>query len=629
MKFKFLEIEGFRTWHKAVFNLDRPGLTQIAGKNGSGKSSLIEALVWCLYGETLRNGTNIATKKTQRPVNWNGTKVSVVIQLVDGRLLKVTRYQDSKITGMTGHKSALIVEIEGEQIETVSKRDTQETLEQLLGLSFTAFSRAVVLPQRALSLLNAKPEHQREAIDALFDLAWLTEGKAKALADVQKYTAKVQEISTFISTLRIQINAIQSEIHVANLRNENIKAAHDSEVFRFKTQRDNLNNSLQSIKLKQVPEYDSTGLEESIIKLAELSAKVPVIESELMFNDREQGPITNSIYKLKADIEFNRKKFTEVSKGLYPSSICLTCGQFIDSEKIENQVKTAETLVNQLNIEYVNLQQELVEKQNEKIRLEGVATTKSDELHKLNYDINALQQFISDKKDNKRQFDEAVKYNASFDDYIQSIKNQLLDCENQLRMLESKTLVLESTTNLERELEQHNQQLKIEEENLEVNKRLYEMSSWWSVTGFGGRGGLRQYVVNQMLVSANEQIKKYAGTLGLTLNIKYDKTSIKVSVTDIDGIETTFEDLSGGEQQRLELMLTLTLHDIVNANSGVDLLFLDEPNTNVDDDGVFEVFEILRQKKGTIFIVTHTAVDGVGMNVVPVEKIGYESKILI
>lgn len=629
MKFKVLEIEGFRTWHKAIFDLDRPGLTQIAGKNGSGKSSLIEALVWCLYGETLRNGTNVATKKTQRPINWNGTKVSVVIQLVDGKLLRVTRYQDSKITGMTGHKSALVVEVDGEQIETISKRDTQETLEQLLGLSFTAFSRAVVLPQRALSLLNAKPEHQREAIDALFDLAWLTEGKAKALADVQKYTAKVQEISGFVSTLQIQINAIQSEIQLANLRNENAKSARDSEILRFKNQLENLNTSLQSIKLKEVPEYDSTGLEESVIKFAELSAKVPIIKNELMFNDREQRPVTDSMYKLKADIELNRKKFTEASKGLHPSSTCLSCGRNIAAEKIIMQIKAAEDLVNQLNLEHFNLEQELAELQNEKKRLEEVAATKSGELRKLNYDIDGLQQFLTNKKNDKRLFDEAVEYNASFDDYIHGIKNQLLDCENQLRALESKTLVLESTTNLERELESHKQQLRIEEENLATNKKLYEMSSWWSVTGFGGRGGVRQYVVNQMLVSANEQIKKYAGTLGLTLNIKYEKTSIKVSVTDTDGVETTFEDLSGGEQQRLELMLTLTLHDIVNANSGIDLLFLDEPNTNVDDDGVFEVFEILRQKKGTIFIVTHTAVDGVGMNVVPVEKIGYESKILI
>ena len=211
---------------------------------------------------------------------------------------------------------------------------------------------------------------------------------------------------------------------------------------------------------------------------------------------------------------------------------------------------------------------------------------------------------------------------------MNDLKQQILVCENQLRELETQTLVLEDTKDLEYELEQYKQQLKIEQENLEANKKLYEIASWWSVTGFGGRAGLRQYVVNQMLVSANEQIKKYSGTLGLTLNIRYDKTSIKVLVVDMNGSETTFEDLSGGEQQRLELMLTLTLHDIVNANSMVNLLFLDEPITNVDDDGVFEVFEILRQKQGTVFIITHTAVDGVGMNVVLVDKINSQSKIL-
>lgn len=629
MKFKSIEIEGFRTWHKAIFNLDRPGLTQIAGKNGCGKSSLIEALVWCLYGETLRNGTNIATKKTERPINWTGTMVSVFIELADGKSLRVTRYHESTKTGMTGHKSALVVEVDGEQIQTVNKKDTQETLIQLLGLSFTAFSRAVVLPQRALSLLNAKPEHQREALDALFDLTWLTEGKAKALADVQKYTSKIQEISGYISTLQIQINAIDSEIQVANLRNQNVIANRDNKIQSLINTIKNLNEGLESIALKEVPNYNQEEIDALSKKLSEEQTRVLYIKQQQQENDTLQREASKQISNINTEIGINRAKDEIASRKLTVKSICETCGQPIDPNKLENVINATNAEILGLKLGYGNLKILLEESKDYRKVLELEADRLLTELYNIESSILALEKRLSEYNNIKRNAQAALEYNLGFNDYITSIKNQILDCENQLRELKNTTLILENTEHLERELEQHKQLLIIEQQNLQANKGLYEIASWWSVTGFGGRGGLRQYVVNQMLVAANEQIKKYSGSLGLTLNIMYDKTNIKVMVTDINGIETSFEDLSGGEQQRLELMLILTLHDIVNANSGVDLLFLDEPNTNVDDDGVFEVFEILRQKKGTIFIITHTAVDGVGMSVVPIEKIGSQSKILI
>ena len=77
-----LKIENFLIIGQANINLSNRGLCRIAGENsddttsssnGSGKSALIEAIYWCLFGETLRNiksADGVVNRKLKRIVRW-------------------------------------------------------------------------------------------------------------------------------------------------------------------------------------------------------------------------------------------------------------------------------------------------------------------------------------------------------------------------------------------------------------------------------------------------------------------------------------------------------------------------------------------------------------------------------
>ena len=53
MKFKKLEIAGFKSFFDKTAFLIEDGLTGIVGPNGCGKSNIVESLKWCM-GETLQ-----------------------------------------------------------------------------------------------------------------------------------------------------------------------------------------------------------------------------------------------------------------------------------------------------------------------------------------------------------------------------------------------------------------------------------------------------------------------------------------------------------------------------------------------------------------------------------------------
>ena len=90
INFKSIHIEGFCS----IGNLDMPlnerGIVLIKAPNGYGKSSILSALVWALYGKNLKGVSNVNTWKKYRSKEYSGTKVEVYFES-QGKIHKVIR----------------------------------------------------------------------------------------------------------------------------------------------------------------------------------------------------------------------------------------------------------------------------------------------------------------------------------------------------------------------------------------------------------------------------------------------------------------------------------------------------------------------------------------------------------
>ena len=104
MKFKQIEICNFGTIGNVTLSLQARGMVLVAGlnkdtpksdSNGAGKSLLLDAFTWCLWGRTTRD-----TKDDEVVNNKFGKNCQVTVYFEDGdQEFKVIRYRKSESSG--------------------------------------------------------------------------------------------------------------------------------------------------------------------------------------------------------------------------------------------------------------------------------------------------------------------------------------------------------------------------------------------------------------------------------------------------------------------------------------------------------------------------------------------------
>ena len=142
------------------------GLTGIVGRNGAGKSTILEALLWCLYGNraarTSKEGIRCQTAAPSQPC-----EVKLTFEL-GGKAVTLTR----SLIGRTNRSEALLVQ-EG-QLGAVTTREVDEYVIKLIGLDLKGFLSSFFARQRELNVLtDARPADRKDHLAAMLGVGRL------------------------------------------------------------------------------------------------------------------------------------------------------------------------------------------------------------------------------------------------------------------------------------------------------------------------------------------------------------------------------------------------------------------------------------------------------------------------
>ncbi|MGL5709262.1 MAG: AAA family ATPase [Cetobacterium sp.] len=201
-----LEITGLQSFSKKQtidFNeLTSLGLFGIFGETGSGKSTILDAMIFAIFDEIPR--TMGSKGKNIRPcLNQDSQNIEVYFKFSLGEdIFEIDRCYKKKYNRKGEEKfeqSNPILKINGDVIaDTVT--NVQSKINEHFGISVSDFTRSVVLPQGKLSeFLKLKGSDKMSMLENIFDL--------------EKYGTKMSDkISGRLNILKESINSLQNQI---------------------------------------------------------------------------------------------------------------------------------------------------------------------------------------------------------------------------------------------------------------------------------------------------------------------------------------------------------------------------------------------------------------------------------
>ncbi len=202
MRILKLMVEGFTCYRKQVeLDLSDLHLFAITGPTGSGKSSLVDAMIFALYGRVPR-----VTTEVSHLISQGLPKAYVLLEFTVGN----QRYKVGRSLHITKGSQAILDSFEEEQWRGIASgvRQVNQHILQILGLDYDAFTRCIVLPQGEFQNFLHDSKGRQDILTHLLGLEILGEMQKEAS---QNYDITKERMKTIQQRLDEEFAQFQPE----------------------------------------------------------------------------------------------------------------------------------------------------------------------------------------------------------------------------------------------------------------------------------------------------------------------------------------------------------------------------------------------------------------------------------
>jgi len=206
-----IQLINFMSYKRADIDLSALRTVAIVGENGAGKSTILQAVTYCLWGK-------VRTASHNDVVRRGTTKCSVRLDFEhDGQSYQVTRRRDLHGNGSSDLEIALL---DGEvpyPLTGPTIRETQGVINGVLGLSYDVFVSSTLLQQgEAGKFSNARPGERKDLLGQILDLGSLATIEKGARVALTTSNAAFRTLATLLDTAKERaINAEGGEEDLA------------------------------------------------------------------------------------------------------------------------------------------------------------------------------------------------------------------------------------------------------------------------------------------------------------------------------------------------------------------------------------------------------------------------------
>ena len=525
--------------------LQRSPNTLIVGENGSGKSTILDALCYVLFSRPFRRVTK---KQLVNSVNTKGTSIEVEFSVGKNKY-KVHR------SIKTWGSQPFEIYVNGQMInQTGDSKDYQEHLEtNILKLNFKSFTQIVILGSSSfIPFMQLSGPQRREIIEDLLDIKIFSSMNV-ILKD------KVSDNKNRITELKYHIDLIKDKIQVQRQFIDEIKQTNNEKI--EKNQQEIEKTQATILRSRQKTET----LEQQVRELQEKIKDKNQLQNKLGSITAMEESMESKIKQLSKDIEFYDNH-----------DECPTCNQSITAEtKIKNVTKKQEKIkqVKQGLEELGKKYQEVNEKVAHALNISDLVSSKQSEHSKESANITALNNYITKLNEENMSLGSDRKDVGKENKKLSTLTRQLTDGKHK-------------------------------QEDLVHEKTLYEVAGVLLKDQ-----GIKTKIIKQYVPIINKLVNKYLAAMDFFVNFELDENfveNIKSRHRDQFTYDSFSE---GEKMRiDLALLFTWRAIARMKNSTNTNLLILDEVfDASLDNNGCDEFLKLIHQLGGeqNVFVISH------------------------